>query len=205
MEYKTVKQEATGEFVEKRSRFLCHVKPVKTPEEAAAFINEKKSEYWDAKHNVYAYVLRENNITRYSDDGEPQGTAGMPVLDVLVHEKVYDAVVVITRYFGGILLGTGGLVRAYARGAKEALNAGGIATMCLCGRYEMSMSYSQFDRMKQILSKYSAVVCDTRYTDSIAVEFLIKKSDAEAFQKDVTDSANGTITPIFLSEGFEAI
>ena len=116
-DYKTVAREASDEFVEKRSRFIGYVKPVKTEEEAVAFINQKRSEHWDARHNVYAYSLREGNIKRYSDDGEPSGTAGMPVLDVIVKNEIYDVCVVVTRYFGGVLLGTGGLVRAYSQGS----------------------------------------------------------------------------------------
>ncbi|MBQ1830507.1 MAG: YigZ family protein, partial [Ruminococcus sp.] len=125
-DYKTVAREASDEFVEKRSRFIGYVKPVKTEEEAVAFINQKRSEHWDARHNVYAYSLREGNIKRYSDDGEPSGTAGMPVLDVIVKNEIYDVCVVVTRYFGGVLLGTGGLVRAYSQGSKIALESGGI-------------------------------------------------------------------------------
>ena len=109
--YKTVKIESFGEFTEKRSRFIGYCKPVKTEEDATAFINEIRAKHWDARHNVYAYSLREGNLRRYSDDGEPSGTAGMPVLDVITKNGVYDVCVVVTRYFGGILLGKGGLVR----------------------------------------------------------------------------------------------
>ena len=112
MEYKTIRLREEAEFIERRSRFIGHACPVKTEEEAVAFINEMKAKYWDASHNVYAYCLREGQIKRYSDDGEPQGTAGIPVLDVLQKSGVVDTAVVVTRYFGGILLGAGGLVRA---------------------------------------------------------------------------------------------
>ena len=112
--YKTIRNAAEDEFVEKRSRFIGHALPVTTEEEALAFIAEMKSKYWDASHNVYAYILREGGIQRFSDDGEPQGTAGIPTLDVLRKEGLTDLVVVVTRYFGGILLGGGGLVRAYS-------------------------------------------------------------------------------------------
>ena len=121
-----------AEFVEKRSRFIGHALPVTTEEEALAFIAEMKSKYWDASHNVYAYIVREGGIMRYSDDGEPQGTAGIPCLDVLLKEGVTDLCVVATRYFGGILLGGGGLVRAYSHTAKIALDAGQVVTMQLC-------------------------------------------------------------------------
>ena len=118
--YRTIRTAASAEFVEKKSRFIGHICPVTTQEEANEFIRQKKSEYWDATHNVYAYVLREGQTRRYSDDGEPQGTAGIPTLDVLLKEDLTDCVVVVTRYFGGTLLGTGGLVRAYSHGSKIA-------------------------------------------------------------------------------------
>ena len=119
--YKTVKFNTKDEFVEKRSRFIGYCKPVTTEQEAIDFINKIKKDHWDATHNVYAYSLREGQIKRYSDDGEPSGTAGMPALDVILKNDVVDVVVVVTRYFGGVLLGTGGLVRAYAKGCKVAL------------------------------------------------------------------------------------
>ena len=200
MEYKTIKAEATGEFTEKRSRFLCHVKPVKTSEEATKFINEKKSKYWDATHNVYAYILREGNIMRYSDDGEPQGTAGMPVLEVLRREELFDLVVVVTRYFGGVLLGAGGLVRAYARGAKEAVLAGGIALMCLCQKYEMIIGYSLYERMKAVILENEAVIEDTEYADNIKITLYIKQDNSEKFLKTVTETTNGSVEPLLIGE-----
>ena len=120
-QYRTVKNEAEDEFVERRSRFIGRVKPVKTEEDAVSFIRACKSKYWDASHNVYAYSLREGSVRRYSDDGEPQGTAGVPVLEVLQKSGVTDLVVVVTRYFGGVLLGAGGLVRAYSDATAQAL------------------------------------------------------------------------------------
>ena len=125
-EYKTVEFENSDEFIEKKSKFIGYVKPVKTQEEATEFINKIKSKHWDATHNVYAYVLQENNIQRYSDDGEPSGTAGVPVLDVILKSNLVDVCVVVTRYFGGTLLGAGGLVRAYSHGSKIAVEAGNI-------------------------------------------------------------------------------
>ena len=122
-EYKTIKEASSDEFIVKKSRFIGYVKPVKTQEEALEFINEIKTKHWDATHNVHAYCLREGGIRRFSDDGEPQGTAGIPSLDVLLKEEVVDCCVVVTRYFGGIMLGAGGLVRAYSHGAKIALDA----------------------------------------------------------------------------------
>ena len=123
-EYKTVEFESKDEFIEKKSRFIGYVKPVKTQEEATEFINAIKSKHWDATHNVSAYVLRDNNIQRSSDDGEPSGTAGVPTLDVLLKEGIVDTCVVVTRYFGGTLLGAGGLIRAYSHASKIAVDAG---------------------------------------------------------------------------------
>ena len=126
--YKTILAQAEAEIVEKKSRFIATVRPVKTEEEARSFIDELKKKYWDATHNVFAYQIGERNeIQRFSDDGEPQGTAGMPVLNVLKGEDVKDAAIVVTRYFGGTLLGTGGLVRAYGKAAKEVLLSAGIS------------------------------------------------------------------------------
>ncbi|MBQ1659249.1 MAG: YigZ family protein, partial [Clostridia bacterium] len=144
MQYKTVRNSGSDEFTEQRSRFIGYVCPVKTEAEALAFINEKKKLHWDARHNVYAYVLRESGIQRYSDDGEPHGTAGVPVLDIIVKSGITDVVVVVTRYFGGILLGTGGLVRAYTKGASIALKAGNIITMQSCNICSLSCDYTRY-------------------------------------------------------------
>ncbi len=129
MSYKTVKAFASASFIEKKSEFIGYISPVRTNDEAVAFINSIKAENRKARHNVYAYILRDSNITRYSDDGEPQGTGGVPVLEVLQKEGLYDVCVVVTRYFGGILLGTGGLTRAYSKGCKLAIEAAQIMQM----------------------------------------------------------------------------
>ena len=144
-EYKTVEIENCDEFVEKKSRFIGYVKPVRTQQEAVDFISSIKSKHWDATHNVYAYVLRENNIQRYSDDGEPSGTAGVPVLDVLKKEGLTDVCCVVTRYFGGILLGGGGLVRAYSHSAKIAVDAAGVAEMCSWSECKIQSDYTLFN------------------------------------------------------------
>ena len=128
-DYLTLRKESSDEFIEKRSRFIGYAKPVTTQEEAMDFINAIRAKHWDATHNVYAYVLRDGQSRRYSDDGEPSGTAGVPVLDVLLKENITDCVVVATRYFGGVLLGAGGLVRAYSHTSKIAVEAAGIMKM----------------------------------------------------------------------------
>ena len=145
-EYKTVRKNAQDQFVEKRSRFIGYACPVQTEQEALDFITSKKSEHWDASHNVYAYILRDGTM-RFSDDGEPQGTAGMPVLDVLRKSGVTDVVTVATRYFGGILLGGGGLVRAYSHTASIALQAAQIITMRECLLLSLTCDYGRYGRV----------------------------------------------------------
>ena len=140
--YTTVKKPASAELIEKRSRFIGYVKPVKTQEEAVAFINEIKSKHWDATHNVYAYVIRGEGISRYSDDNEPQGTAGIPVLDAIRKRDITDCVVVVTRYFGGTLLGAGGLVRAYSASAKAGIDAAGECDDPLLGLHGSLFLYA---------------------------------------------------------------
>ena len=141
--YKTILTQAEAEIVEKKSRFIATVRPVKTEEEAKAFIEEMKKKYWNATHNVFAYQIGERNeLQRFSDDGEPQGTAGMPVLTVLSGEEIKNTVIVVTRYFGGTLLGTGGLVRAYGKAAKEAVLAAGIAEINTFERFSVKCSYN---------------------------------------------------------------
>ena len=169
--YKTVKIESFGEFIEKRSRFIGYCKPVKTEEDATAFINEIRAKHWDARHNVYAYSLREGNLRRYSDDGEPSGTAGMPVLDVITKNEVYDVCVVVTRYFGGILLGKGGLVRAYAQGAKLALEAGQVIKMQSCLLCSLGCSYNQYGKVSAAVIDAGALIDDTLYEADVVIKF----------------------------------
>ena len=149
--YKTILAQAEAEIVEKKSRFIATVRPVKTEEEARSFIEELKKKYWDATHNVFAYQIGERNeIQRFSDDGEPQGTAGMPVLNVLKGEDVKDTAIVVTRYFGGTLLGTGGLVRAYGKAAKEGLLTAGIAELVLYSRYFVTVDYTDSGTVRSL-------------------------------------------------------
>lgn len=166
-DYKTVLSNAKDEFVEKRSRFIGYCKPVTCEQEAVDFINEKRSEHWNATHNVYAYSLREGNIKRYSDDGEPSGTAGMPCLDVIVKNEIYDVCVVVTRYFGGVLLGTGGLVRAYSHGAKIALDAAKIVMMQNCLVCSARCTYNRYGKVSALVTDNGGAVDDTVYELSL--------------------------------------
>lgn len=187
----TVKEAATASFVERKSEFIGHIAPVKTEEEAIAFVNGIKKQYADAKHNVYAYLLRENNITRFSDDGEPHGTAGLPVLDVLRKEGVTDVAVVVTRYFGGILLGTGGLVRAYSQGAKMALDAAGKSVVEKLLVFSLRVNYSDLQKVEPILENYTMLRLDTVYADDVRLSAAMREQEYQALAKAVTERTNG--------------
>ena len=200
--YKTVAHEASDEFVEKRSRFIGYVKPVQTEEEAVAFINQKRSEHWDASHNVYAYSLREGNIKRYSDDGEPSGTAGMPVLDVIVKNELYNVCVVVTRYFGGVLLGTGGLVRAYSQGSKMALDAGGMVLMQSCLLCEISCSYHQYGKVSSLLMELGAAIDDTIYEADVKLVFHVPAEQLPPINKKLADATAGQVQAVSHREDY---
>ena len=203
--YKTIRQAASDEFVEKKSRFIGHICPVTTQEQAVEFIREKKSQYWDATHNVYAYVLREGQTRRYSDDGEPQGTAGIPTLDVLLKEELTDCVVVVTRYFGGTLLGTGGLVRAYSHGSKIAVDAGGVVTMALCSMLEITCDYTFYGRLASLIPEMGGVVEDTQYTDAVTVRCKMPSALVAAFDAKLFDQSLGRYRCRVLSEDFSPV
>lgn len=191
--YKTVKAYGSDEFSEKRSRFIGYSKPVKTEEEAVGFVNQIKKEHWDARHNCYAYSIRNGGIKRYSDDGEPQGTAGVPMLDVLNKNEVEDAVVVVTRYFGGILLGTGGLVRAYSHAAKIALEASGIITMRVCFVCEIKCNYTQYGKLNTLILNCTGCIDDTVFADNVTLKFHIPEENLPALKKETADATSGDV------------
>lgn len=193
-EYRTIAQAAQDEFVEKRSRFIGYARPVQTEEEAQAFIAEMRSRHWDATHNVYAYILREGNIQRYSDDGEPQGTAGIPTLDVLQKSHVTDVAVVVTRYFGGILLGGGGLVRAYSHGASIALKAAGIITMKECSLLMLSCDYSRYGRVSSLIPECGGIIDDTDFAGDVTLSFHMAPELMGSFARKLADATNGQVT-----------
>lgn len=204
-EYKTVEFEANDEFIEKKSKFIGYVMPVKTQEEATRFISSIKSKHWDASHNVSAYVLRENNIQRSSDDGEPSGTAGVPVLDVLLKENLVDVCVVVTRYFGGVLLGAGGLIRAYSHASKLAVSAGGIITMAPCKVLETEVDYSFYEWLNILLNDYSANVENTDFSDVVTVKFSIKSDLVDSLRGKLTELSNGKYTVQEIGEKFDKV
>ena len=201
-EYKTVENEASDFFIEKKSRFIGYVCPVKTQEEAAGFISKIKTKHWDATHNVSAFVLRENNIQRCSDDGEPSGTAGVPVLDAILKAGIVDVCVVATRYFGGTLLGAGGLVRAYSHTSKIALEAGGIITMAECAVLETNVDYNFYERMNILLSEFNAVIRNTEFADSVKITFSVKEAYREAVEDKLTDISNGRYSIAYIKSEF---
>lgn len=201
-DYKTVQNEAHSEFTEKRSRFIGYCKPVTTEQEAIDFINSKRSEHWNATHNVYAYSLREGNIKRYSDDGEPSGTAGMPVLDVITKNEIYDVCIVVTRYFGGVLLGTGGLVRAYSQGAKVALEEGKVVMMQSCLMCQARCSYNQYGKVSSLIMEIGAEVDDTVYEADVLIKFHIKPGLLDKLNKQLADATSGEIQAVSDSEKY---
>lgn len=202
MEYKTVKHSASDEFTEKRSRFIGYVRPVQTAEEATAFVAEIQKKHWDAKHNVYAYILRDGNVKRYSDDGEPQGTAGVPTLDVLEKSSVTDVAVVVTRYFGGILLGGGGLVRAYSHAAHLALAAGEIITMGLCSILTVSVDYPFYAKLLPFLEKAAAKILDTDFSENVRITLSMDSALEADFCNKIFDFSGGRVMPQKIGEKF---
>ncbi len=193
MNYTTIKDFSKDSFVEKKSEFIGYICPVKTNDEAVEFINEIKSQNRKAKHNVYAYILRDNNITRYSDDGEPQGTAGMPVLDVLQKEGLTDVCVVVTRYFGGVLLGGGGLVRAYSHACKLAVDSAVKMEMHECFEAVLKFDYTLYGKVEYSLPEFDVKVLSSSFTDSVTIELLVKEEKFEKLKEKLIDITNGKI------------
>ena len=203
MQYRTIRAAASAEFVEKRSRFIGYISPVTTQEDAAAFIDCIRSKHWDATHNVPAYIIREGNICRFSDDGEPQGTAGMPALNVLQKEGLTDCVLVVTRYFGGILLGGGGLVRAYSHSAKIAVDAAERKKMCSCYPMEITSDYGLYGKIVNILPEFEVKITDTVFETDVTVKLLCRSALTDALTEKLIDTANGKITVHKGEESFE--
>ncbi len=179
-----------AEFVEKRSSFLGHVRFAETEDAAREFINEMKKKHYDARHNCWCYIIR-GGAVRYSDDGEPQGTAGLPMLEVFRREGVENVVCVVTRYFGGVLLGTGGLLRAYTKSAKDALDAAGIAAVRRWVKLETVCPYSLLERMKTECMALEGAVSDVEYGADVRMSFLLPEAKAEAFCARVTELSAG--------------
>ncbi|MPN24194.1 hypothetical protein SDC9_171588 [bioreactor metagenome] len=203
--YRTISHVASDEFTIKKSRFIGHIRPVTSADEAVQFINEVKSKHWDATHNVYAYVLRDGHIMRYSDDGEPQGTAGIPVLDVLQKENLSDCAVVVTRYFGGIMLGAGGLVRAYSHGAKIAVDVGETVIMCQCFVCSIKVDYSFYGKLPNIILAFGGIIENTTFSDAVQVTFRLPQDKSEALMKEIVEQSGGRYTFEVASEVFAPV
>ena len=203
-EYKTLRAPASDEFTEKRSRFIGYAQPVSTQVEAAAFIERIKKQHHDATHNVFAYLLREGQLERYSDDGEPQGTAGIPVLDVLRKQGVTNCAVVVTRYFGGILLGAGGLVRAYSHAAAIALGKAGIVTMAHCAILDIACDYSFYGKLAVCIPEWGGIVEDTQFGGAVTVRVRIHATLVDSFCAKLTDASTGRFQAVQTGECFAA-
>ncbi|MCI5793585.1 MAG: YigZ family protein [Ruminococcus sp.] len=203
MNYYTVSEAAEASFIEKRSEFIGYIAPVKTDEEAVNFINTIKAKHRKAKHNVYAYILRKDNISRYSDDGEPQGTAGVPVLDVMQKRGLTDVCVVVTRYFGGILLGGGGLVRAYSHAASLACDAAHTMDMCLCHRLKICTDYGMYSKLTYILPNFETITVNSDFADSVTLELLVLSKKLSALISEITEITNGSAEITDCGELFE--
>ena len=191
-----------AEFTEKRSRFLGHVRRVETEAEARAFLDEMRKKYYDARHNCWCYVLHEGGVVRYGDDGEPQGTAGQPMLNVFQREGVENVVCVVTRYFGGVLLGAGGLTRAYARGAKTAVEAGGIAVMRLCRVYTVRCSYPLYQRLLSMLEQEACAVGESVFTDQVSFSLSMREQDEARILEKLSEASAGTASAAFQCEKY---
>ncbi len=205
VDYITVEKEASAEFIERKSRFIGYVKPVSTEVEARDFIALVNSNHREATHNVPAYVLLNNNIQRCSDDGEPSGTAGVPVLEVILKSGVKDVCVVVTRYFGGVLLGTGGLVRAYSHASKLALEAGGIITMAKCAVLQVEAEYSYYERLSKLLAQSGANIEDCVFSDNVKIIFSVREQEVSAISNKLTEMSNGRFVPVKTGEKYAKV
>ncbi|SUY47410.1 thymidylate synthase [Clostridium putrefaciens] len=195
MKYITVKQEANDEFEEKRSLFIGYIKRIEVEEEAKGFIQHIKSKHKDATHNVYAYIVGENlEIQRYSDDGEPQGTAGIPILEVIKKTGITDCVIVVTRYFGGTLLGTGGLIRAYTKGASLAIKKSGIVEKVSGVLLKLILEYESLGKVQFICNENKWYIEDTLYTDKVEINIYSEIENIEIIETKITDATSGKIT-----------
>ena len=190
--YKTVYQGGVGEIEEKKSRFIASIEPVNSEEEAVAFFNKKKKEYWDARHNCTAFTIGEKHEnTRCNDDGEPSGTAGRPMLDVLLREDIHNVAVVVTRYFGGTLLGTGGLVRAYQKSVQEGLKNAVIIERHKGCKLTISTDYTGLGKIQYILASAGITTLGTEYTEGVCIHTMVPSEQLAALQNDITQGTSG--------------
>ena len=201
--FTTLAGEARVEFEEKRSLFIGHAMRTDSEDEALAFVKKIKKEYSDATHNVFAYTMNKGVLARYSDDGEPQGTSGMPTLDTIRKSGVDNACVVITRYFGGTLLGAGGLVRAYSHTASLALEAAGIVTYEPYSQYELKCGYSEYQRYSAYFTDIGAVIDDTVFEADVTVRFAVKRREGDAVVGKIVEMSYGKDVPVLIGERYD--
>ena len=194
-----------AELIEKRSRFIGRVWPVETEAEALEHLKEIRAKHWDATHNVYAYILREGGTMRYSDDGEPQGTSGLPTLTVFRGKEIQNVLCIITRYFGGILLGTGGLVRAYSQTAKLALAEAGIARVREWEELLIAAPYGMYEKIRRELELAGAVVTSTDFGADVSLEALLEKGKSEALNRRLQELSSGAVEALILGSKFRAV
>lgn len=190
-EYFIVEKAGQGEVIEKKSRFIAHVLPVQSEEEALMHIERIKKEYWDARHNCYAFIIgRNSEIQRFSDDGEPQGTAGKPILEVLANGNIRNTLIIVTRYFGGTLLGTGGLVRAYGQSAKVGIQNALVMRVCEGVCFDLRCDYNSIGKIKYIMGQMN-ISAEEEYGEDVNLHINMKKSDLPNFQSLVVDATSG--------------
>lgn len=201
MDYLTLRTTAEATYTDRKSRFIGQAAPVHTEDEALAFLREIRARRWDARHHVYAYVLR-SGAARYSDDSEPQGTAGLPTLESLTKAGLTDAVIVTTRYFGGVLLGTGGLTRAYGRAAHDAIAAAGIVRMQTCKSGRLTCGYAQYSAVCRVLALGGGTVDDTDFGQAITIRFHIAPTRLPALTQALADATAGAAVPEWTGESF---
>lgn len=191
-EYKTVYDGGEAEIIEKKSRFIAAVQPIKTEEEALEFIEKVKKQHWSATHNCFAYTVGERfEIQRCSDDGEPSGTAGKPMLDVLLGEKIHNIVVVVTRYFGGTLLGTGGLVRAYSKATQEGIAVSKIITKMHGCKLKITTDYTGLGKIQYILGQSGITVLEPIYTEKVVLNVLVPEENEKGLIAEIVEGTNG--------------
>lgn len=202
-DYRMLLTGGEGEIIEKKSRFIATVRSVQTEKEATDFIEEMKKKYWDARHNCSAFVIGERNeLSRCSDDGEPSGTAGRPMLEVLMGEELHNTAVVVTRYFGGVLLGTGGLVRAYTQAVKAGLENSEIGVMKFGARLNIGTDYNGIGKILYILGQRGIEVQKSNYTDTVEIEIMIPETMRESLTKEITEATAARAKISFLEQAY---
>ena len=205
MSYRTVVGDGSGEYVEKRSKFIANAYHVESEEEALAIIEETRKKYWDARHCVYAYVIRNNNIARFSDDGEPSKSAGAPIMDILSREGLYDCLITVVRYFGGVLLGVGGLVRAYSVSAKSAIEDAGTVFMEPCSVFGVMVSYSDWGKLQNIVRTDNAQITKSEFSENVYAEITVKSELSEKLRADINEIFNASLELSLICEEYRGV